>query len=84
MQRIQHITRSIMIAVLLCAGIFICVNDPGLNARQVPGWSMAMGGNSDALRHAGWAIAQRGMTISANRVADAALSLEEPGRIVRK
>ena len=84
MQRIQHIARSIMIVVLLCAGIFICVNDPGFNARTMPGWNMTMNGNSEVSRHAGWRITHRGMSISANGVANAALNFEEPQRIVRK
>lgn len=84
MQRIQQVIRSILIAVLLCAGIFICVNDPGLNARQVTGWNMAMGGNSASLGQSGWTIPHRGMTMSSSSVANAAFSPEESRRIVRK
>lgn len=84
MQCIQKLIRSIMITVLLCAGIFICVNDPGLNTRTVTGWNMAMDENSASLGQSEWTIAHRGMIISANGVADAALNLEEPRRIVRK
>ena len=84
MQRIQQIIRSIMIAVLLCAGILICANDPGLNARKVTGWNMALGQNSEASRHTGWTMALRGMAFSEKGDADMAFYLEEPRRIVRE
>lgn len=84
MQRIQHIARSIMVAVLLCAGIFICVNDPGLNAHKVTGWNMALGGNFANFRQTGWEITQREMSMPPNSLANAALCFEESQRIVRK
>lgn len=84
MQHIQQFIRSIMFAVLLCAAIFICVNDPGLNARKVPGWNMAMDGNSASLGQSGWTIAHSGMTISGNSVAVMALRQGEAWGIVRK
>ena len=84
MQRIQYIARSIMIAVLLCAGGYNCVNAPALNAQKVAGWNMAIGGYSAALRQSGWAFIQRGITMPSKSVAYAALCLEKSRRNVRK
>ena len=84
MRQIQQFLQSIMVAVLVCAGIFICMNDPGLNVRTTAGWNLAMQGNSVSFGQSGWMIAHQGKTSARSNVADTALSLKKLRSIVRE